>query len=227
MSFDGFPKQTLTFLNNLKKHNTREWFQDNRADYEAFVVDPSRAFVEEMGVRLADFDPGLLAEPKVNGSIRRINRDTRFSNDKTPYKDHLDFFFAHQSFKGRPLYGVRFDTKTLGLGAGQYGFEEATLARYRKRIADDKTGKPFAAALKKLDKDGFGATGQNWKRVPKGFDEDHPRAELLKHNGLFVGADLPIPKEFHTESLPTFVMRHFRKFRPVVDWLIETQPPAG
>jgi uncharacterized protein (TIGR02453 family) len=224
MGFDGFPTETITFLTQLEKNNNREWFEDHRPDYEQFVMEPSRSFVVEMGKRLADFDSEILAEPKVNGSIRRINRDTRFSPDKTRYKNHLDFFFGHQSFRGRPLYGVRFDRQTLGLGAGQNGFEEATLTRYRKRVADDNTGSELAVNLKKLQKAGFESSGQHWKRVPKGYDENHPRAELLKHNGLFVGAEMPIPAEFHTKAFPTLVMRHFRRFRPVVDWLIKTQP---
>lgn len=221
MAFDGFPRETLTFLQELGENNNRDWFQEHRQQYEEYVVEPSRAFVGAMGIRLADFDPNVLAEPKVNGSIRRINRDTRFSADKRPYKDHLEFFFPHGSFKGRPLYGVRFDARTLGLGAGQFGFDNTTLERWRSRIDDAGTGAELAATLRKLEKAGFVARGQHWKRIPKEFEADHPRAELLKHNGLFVGTDITTPPELHTKALPTLVMRHFRKFRPVVDWLAE------
>ncbi len=220
MGFAGFPKQTLTFLANLEKNNNREWFEANRSDYESFVMEPSRAFVEEMGKRLADFDPGILAEPKVNGSIRRINRDTRFSPDKTPYKDHLDFYFPHGDFKGRPLYAMRFNKKTVGFGAGLFGFDDTALKRWRHNIDDDDTGPELAKTLEKLEKAGFPPAGRHWKRVPKGFAEDHPRADLLKHNGIYVGTDIPIPAEFHTKSLPTLAMRYVRRYRPVVDWVV-------
>ncbi|MBT8199219.1 MAG: DUF2461 domain-containing protein [Acidimicrobiia bacterium] len=221
MPFNGFPKQSISFLNELKKNNNRAWFEDNRSDYEAYVMAPSREFVEEMGKRFAGFDPEVLAEPKVNSSIRRINRDTRFSADKTPYKDHLDFYFPHRAFKGRPLYAMRFNTETVGFGAGLFGFDDTMLARWRTRIDDDASGTSLARTLEKLKKAGFPPAGQHWKKVPKGFAEDHPRADLLRHNGIYVGADIPIPTEFHTKALPTLAMRHFRKFRPVVDWVTD------
>ncbi|MEM6991152.1 MAG: DUF2461 family protein, partial [Myxococcota bacterium] len=90
--FDGFPKQTLTFLKGLGANNDKAWFTAHRADYDNYFMEPAKHFVVALGERLAKSSPGIHAEPKVNGSIFRINRDVRFSKDKRPYKDHLDLW---------------------------------------------------------------------------------------------------------------------------------------
>jgi uncharacterized protein (TIGR02453 family) len=89
----AFPPDTLGFLDELRSNNAKAWFEANRARYQAAYVDAGKAFVEAIAPVLASVAPGIQAEPRVLGSIFRINRDTRFSADKRPYKDHLDFWF--------------------------------------------------------------------------------------------------------------------------------------
>ena len=87
--FNGFPRQYFTFFNQLKKNNTREWFEEHRRDYEAFVMHPAREFVTAMGQKLRQIAPGVNAVPKINQSLFKINRDVRFSKDKSHYKNML------------------------------------------------------------------------------------------------------------------------------------------
>src|SRR3954447_12759897 len=89
MTFNGFPKETFAFLEGIAAHNEKAWFEDHRDLYEAGYVAPARAFVETLGPKLKKVSPTVQFEPKVNGSLSRINRDIRFSKDKRPYKDHL------------------------------------------------------------------------------------------------------------------------------------------
>jgi uncharacterized protein (TIGR02453 family) len=93
MSFGGFPKETLAFLSDIREHNNKPWFEEHRAEYERYFLEPAKAFVVAAGDRLQEIVPIIRAEPRVLGSIIRINRDTRFSPDKRPYKDHLDLWF--------------------------------------------------------------------------------------------------------------------------------------
>jgi uncharacterized protein (TIGR02453 family) len=88
-----FPPDTLGFLRDVRRHNERTWFEANRSRYEAGYIEPAKAFVAAVAPALEAIVPGIKAEPRVLGSIFRINRDTRFSKDKRPYKDHLDFWF--------------------------------------------------------------------------------------------------------------------------------------
>jgi uncharacterized protein (TIGR02453 family) len=85
MTFSGFPKDTIRFLSGLRKNNDRSWFEGHREQYQVGFVEPAKAFVEAITPRLHKIDPGIRAEARVNGSILRLNRDLRFSKDKTPY----------------------------------------------------------------------------------------------------------------------------------------------
>ena len=85
MAFNGFSGEMLRFLADLKENNSKEWFDPHRDDYDKYVMEPSREFVIDMGDRLREVIPGIVAAPRVNQSIFRLNRDTRFSKDKSPY----------------------------------------------------------------------------------------------------------------------------------------------
>ncbi len=82
--FSGFDPGLLAFLRDLGKNNDKKWFDAHRSEYESLYLEPAKRFVEAIGPGLAKISRELRAEPRVNGAIMRINRDTRFSNDKTP-----------------------------------------------------------------------------------------------------------------------------------------------
>ena len=92
-AFKGFPRELVRFFNGLRKNNTKEWFQDHKQDYEDHVKQPSMEFVMAMGEKLKTVAPKIHAIPKVNQSLFRLNRDTRFSKDKRPYKANLGIWF--------------------------------------------------------------------------------------------------------------------------------------
>src|SRR6201999_3134726 len=115
-SFAGFPRAGLDVLAGLATDNTREYFDAHRADYETALLQPAKDFVVALGERLhARVSPGLRAEPRVNGSILRINRDTRFSSDKRPYKEYLDFWFweGEAPSRERPGLFIRLRPETV------------------------------------------------------------------------------------------------------------------
>ncbi len=100
MPFKGFPKETLEFLAALRTNNDKKWFDAHRADYESYFVEPAKDFVAALAPRLKTIDRKIHAEPRINGSILRIQRDVRFARDKSPYKDHLDLWFWTGEEKG-------------------------------------------------------------------------------------------------------------------------------
>ncbi|MEW6514797.1 MAG: TIGR02453 family protein [Pseudomonadota bacterium] len=82
-----FTKPTFAFLDELAAHNRRDWFEANKARYEALVREPALKFIAAMAPELARFAPHFRADPrKLGGSLMRVYRDTRFARDKTPYK---------------------------------------------------------------------------------------------------------------------------------------------
>lgn len=226
MTFPGFPKATSAFLRGLSKNNDKAWFDAHRDDYQSCYVGPAKALVEAMAPHLGKLSPDVHAEPRINGSIFRINRDVRFSKDKRPYKDHLDLWFW-QGPDGRrskecPGYFFRMTPTQLYVGAGMHQLDKRALGRYREAVADETSGKALEAALKKATRlAGAQVGGETYKRVPKGFDPEHPRADLLRHSGLFVEWLGPIPDEATTPKLPAWIMERYRAFAPVQRWLVE------
>ena len=82
--FSGFPTETIDFLADLRANNSKEWFDGNRKRYDEHYIGAAKEFVVAAGEALTELVPDIVAEPKVNGSIFKINRDVRFSKDKTP-----------------------------------------------------------------------------------------------------------------------------------------------
>ncbi len=189
MSFPGFPKETVRYLAGIRDHNKKEWFDAHRDDYEGAFLAPAVAFAEALAPRLRKIEPEVQVEPRVNGSLMRINRDIRFSKDKSPYKDHLDLWFWTGDRKGWDSSGFffRLTPKTLLLGAGMHRFEPPALARYRAAVLDDRKGAALAAIVAKLRKAGYDVGTESYKKVPAGVAPDHPRAALLRHGGLHAG----------------------------------------
>src|SRR5215467_12257195 len=95
-----FERTLFKFLEELKKHNNREWFQANKEWYEADVRDPILSFIASLQPALEKINPNFVADPRpVGGSMMRIYRDIRFSRDKSPYKTFVAAHFSHSHGK--------------------------------------------------------------------------------------------------------------------------------
>ena len=117
--FTGFSKEALDFIAELPSRD-KEWLAANRKLYENAVMEPAKAFAAALGERLQrDISPAIVSQPKFNGSISPINRDVRFSPDKTPYKDHLMFrWWEGANKKLAPTLMVRMSSTGTGFAAG-------------------------------------------------------------------------------------------------------------
>jgi uncharacterized protein (TIGR02453 family) len=218
-----FPRETLAFLRGIKAHNDKAWFEANRELYEAGYVAPARAFVEAIGPKLRRFAPGVRFEPRINGSIGRINRDIRFSKDKRPYKDHLDLWFWHGEKKGwnAPGFYLQISPEAVYLGTGMYGFIPEHLDIFRQSIVHPRSGKALLAAVAAVRKAGdYQIGGKTRKIPPRGFETTPGRAEYLLHEGLYAGAELPAAAAGRPDFLEICV-GHFGKTWPIGRWLLE------
>lgn len=223
-TFGGFSKETVAFFKGLKKNNSREWFERNRPIYEAHVLGPAKAFVVAMGERLKTIVPGIHAIPQINKSIFRLNRDTRFSMDPTPYKINLGILFweGDGSKKEGPGFYFHLEPPDLWLGAGTWMFSDKQILRYRRAVVDPKLGKELAkiaAGVAALE--GWEIGGQHYKRAPAGFDSNHPNAKFLLHNGLYAGYETAIPEEFYSARLIDYCMDRYSPLLPLHRWLVK------
>jgi len=230
-AFAGFPREGLEFLEGLATDNTREYFDAHRATYQSQLLQPAKDFVVALGEELrARVSAGLRAEPRINGSILRINRDTRFSTDKRPYKDHVDFWFweGDAPSRERPGLFVRLRPATVTLGAGMHSFEPTALAAYRAAVADEAAGRTLEEALAAATAlRGATVGGLAYKRVPRGFATDHPRAELLRHGALYVSGEWKLPRAVSGPAFVGWAAERLERLAPVERWLTATLPDGS
>lgn len=230
--FKGFPKEAVRFLQGLKKHNSRDWFESHRDDYDEHLIEPARSFVVAMGEGLRTIAPAVVADPRVNGSLFRLNRDTRFSKDKTPYKTNVGIFFWEGEGKRMECPGFYFhlEPPKLMVGVGMYMFPKELLDVYRDAVVDPKLGPALKKAVTKVGplvgRTGCGLDVPSYKKVPRGYDPDHPNAEFLKYKGLSAGMEAGIPKELYSPKLIAYCLDRFRKLVPLHRWLVQMNERA-
>jgi len=221
--FKGFPKETVTFFEDLKKNNRKEWFEAHRKDYEQYVKRPAEDFVMAMGKKLQQLSSHFRAIPMVNQSLFRINRDTRFSHDKTPYKTNLGIWFWEGERKRMECTGFyfHFGDGKLMLGAGMHVFSKENLARYRKAVVHQQYGPQLKKTLAAISRKGYAVHGRHYKRVPQGFDASHKLAEFLLYNGLSAMIEEKIPKAFYSGTIVDHAFSHFKRMYPLHQWLLK------
>jgi uncharacterized protein (TIGR02453 family) len=221
--FTGFNKATSDFFVQLTLNNNKAWFDEHRRQYEEDVLAPARAFIIALGEELIKFCPMINAIPAVNKSLFRINRDTRFSKDKTPYKTHLGIWLWEGQVPRMECPGFYFHLEPphLMLGGGLHIFAKHHLAAFRDLAIDKTWGPELSALVKQLADDGLEIGGRHYKRVPRGYDKEHPNAKLLLHKGLSAMHKDLIPAQFDSGALVDYCMAVYQKMLPMHKWLLE------
>jgi uncharacterized protein (TIGR02453 family) len=223
-----FTKRGLTFFRQLARNNEKAWFEAHRAEYENEVRAPMRELIEELDVRFARFAPEIGGDPK--RSMFRINRDIRFSKDKSPYKTHAAAWFHHRnaarsvgSEAGAGSAGYYFHLEPGGrsmLGAGLWMPPRPQLKKLREAIAEDP--KRFDRTVRSLPSRFGGLDDESaLKRMPRGYAEDHPAAKWLKYQSFTSGRTLT-DDQVTSKSLADFLGKEFAAVLPLVRWLNET-----
>jgi uncharacterized protein (TIGR02453 family) len=180
----SFGPELFAFLSELAANNDREWFTANKDRYEAHVLEPALAFIEDFGYRLQEISPHFRADPRrVGGSLFRIYRDTRFAKDKSPYKTNTGMHFRHERAKDAhaPGYYLHLAPGEVFAGGGIWHPDARALTAIREAIVRDPDGWRRAKRLGA----GLELRGDALKRVPSGFDKDHPHAEDIKRKDFF------------------------------------------
>ncbi len=225
-TFSGFPAEGLQFLADLEMNNERPWFQARKQLYLDNIVAPSVAFVEAMGERLQSISPHINYDTRTNGSgsMMRIYRAVRFSKDKRPYKTYIGLVFWEGSGKKTecPAFYFGLDADGAGVHVGLYGFPKPLLTAYREAVVDDKLGSELETAISQVQAAGdYQVSGQHYKRVPRGYDKDHPRADLLRHNTLAGSAPKLETAVVTSPALLDICFEHFKNMAPLQQWLVK------
>jgi uncharacterized protein (TIGR02453 family) len=205
--FGGWPRAAFDWFDGLEMDNSKEWFHANRATYDHDVKGPMVALLAELE---NEFGPGRLSRP---------NRDTRFSADKTPYKDQI---YGRIERPGGSYY-VRLWPEGFFVGGGVYMPDAQSMARLRAAIADDRTGSELERRLAAFRSAGAELILEGGlKTAPRGYSADHPRIDLLRLKHLAGGTEHRLGPWIHTTEARERVVAGWRAVTPLLDWVVES-----
>ncbi|NNM24149.1 MAG: DUF2461 domain-containing protein [Flavobacteriaceae bacterium] len=208
------PKSSFEFLKKLKANNHRDWMQENKKTYLASEKD-LKEFYAEVEAGLNENDE--IAKTKVF----RINRDIRFSKDKTPYNVHRSVSFSRAGAHRRGGYYLRLEPGKSLMAGGFFGPEPSDLLRIRKEF--EMNSDPIRKILNQNDfKKAFGGFNEEFavKTAPKGFSKDHPNLDLIRLKSFFVAHDFT-DKEVHAADFKDNLLHHYSLLRPFFDYMSE------
>jgi len=216
----SLPRRSLAFLRALKRNNRREWFQPRKEQFDADVREPMLAIVERLADDLRSIAPEIVVDPKT--AMYRIYRDTRFSENKTPYKTHVAAVFPWRGLAKHEGAGLYFHVSPdeVWMGGGMYSPQTAQLQAVREHIAGNVRrmraiveSPGFRRQVGELD-------GERLQRVPHGFPKDHAAAEYLKYRQFLAGRELPPAFACNPKFYSTLITV-FRQVAPLARFLNE------
>lgn len=218
---ESIKKSTLDFLTALKCNNDRDWLTGNRQMY-LNAKDNFESFVREIINEITLFDP-LMKGLEVKNCVFRINRDIRFSNDKSPYKTNFGAFIVRGGKKnGDKFAGYYFHIEPgkSFMAGGAYIPPAPWLSAIREKISDNPdefikilSSKDFTEYFGKLN-------GEKLKTAPKGYSSDHPQIELLKFKSFLVINEAS-DKMVLSNDYSDHVLKVFRAMKPLNDYMNE------
>jgi uncharacterized protein (TIGR02453 family) len=203
-TFSGIPPEAFRFYEELEDNNNREWWLAHKDTYDRAVKEPIAGL---LALLEPEFGPARLFRPY---------RDVRFSLDKSPYKTAQGAFATRQEGVG---YYLQVSADGLLVGGGYRSHTPAQLARFRAAADASGSGTALQEIVDTIAAAGFSIDGEKLKTVPRGFDRDHPRAELLKYKTLYSGSHLGRAEWISTEAAAEEIAGRWRQLRPLIEWV--------
>ena len=206
MGFSGFGERLTDFYDGLEADNSKAYWADNRPVYDEQVRAPMEALL------------GALEPEFGKGKIFRPYRDVRFSADKTPYKTHC-------GATAGPFY-VQVGADGVMAAGGYYQMAGDQVARFRVAVDEERRGEDLRRRLAELADAGLTVAGDRLKTRPRGFADDHPRLELLRHRSLYAWSRWPGHELLVTPEMVDVVAATWRALTPLTEWLADHVGPS-
>jgi uncharacterized protein (TIGR02453 family) len=220
MDFQGFDKDLVRFLGQLKRNNNRPWFERNKARYEEEVREPVLAFIRAIAPGIEEISPHIfVSDSKTAGSMMRPYRDTRFARSKLPYKTNVGIHFRHERGQDAhsPGFWMHIEPREFWLAAGMWKPPADALEKVRRRMAEFPND--WLAAR---DDPGFReiwqVVGDALKRPPRDFDPGHPLVEDIKRKE-FLGFHRMGMEELYRPDVADRVAACYDATRPFMKFL--------
>lgn len=207
MTFEGFPTEAFRFYADLSADNSKEFWQQHREVYERAVRAPMVALAEALSAEFGDV------------TVLRPQRDSRFSNDKSPYKIYQGAYVDLAVCLG---FWVQIDATGLYASGRFYPYDPKEVARYRAAVDDAGTGAELESVVADLRRSGCEIGGERLRTRPRGYPESHPRLDLLRHKKLDVGRRFAVESWLHSPEALDRVRATWHDVRPLLDWVAKT-----
>lgn len=219
--FNGFSQVGLNFLQNVRIHNSREWFIENRSIYDNELVIPFRSLVELLSPDMLAIDSWLETKPAVGKTLSRINRDTRFSHDKSLYRDRLWLTFKRPSkdWKEAPAYFFEISPDAYRYGLGYYCAPKQTMDLFRHEINQDP--EKFLKIVRGLKKP-FELVGESYKR-PLIKDQPENIAQWYNKKSFAVMVTCTQIEDTFDEHIAAILLKGFKRLSPLYDYLMKVE----
>ncbi len=220
-SYPGLPRETPQYLRALAAHNDRAWFEHHRKAYETAWKTPALDLIEALAPFCQSCTPRLEAVPKPGGSLRRIHRDIRFSNDKTPYSAtmHLRLTLTGGASKHAGMHLV-LHPDHLAFGAGEFGLSPEALSRFRTRVQNPKDRATLLKAAAEAEAAGSAWDAPDLKRLPSGFTAEPEWDHLLRRKSIILrGQTEGLPDWLFTPDCLTHLQPLIAAHLPLLAWL--------
>ena len=217
--FPGFSAEAMQLFRGLARNNRREWFQPRKPVFDQQVRTPMLQLVEAVNGAMKRFAPEYVTDPAK--AVYRFYRDTRFSKDKTPYKDHIAASFRHRHLVGEgggAGYYFAVSHKNVAFGGGIYMPSPETLLAVRGHVAEHHLEFRKLIASRTVKRLLGDMHGEQLSRVPKGFCAEHPAADLLRHKQFLLYLEVP-PDIATTPELYDAVVTRFKAMTPFLQFL--------
>jgi len=220
-----FTKKTLTFLRGLDRNNSKAWFDEHRTEYQEHLREPYLALAEDLCEAVGLGEPEYELDPK--RAIYRINRDIRFSNDKTPYKTNLGITVGRREKHDPswPAYTVRIGLDGIAIGGGLYMPEPALRDHVRRWFAANPSAASSVLADTKYTTYFTEISGERNKRLPKDLAELAATEPLVFNKQWIFWAEWPDPKLLLDPDLDQFIMERWQAGRALNDVLKRAVTP--
>lgn len=215
-----FSKKTFAFLRDLAANNNRAWFAANKPRYENDLRGPYLRLIADLQAPLAKISSHYRADPRAQGgSLFRIHRDTRFANDKTPYKTWAGARFGHERRREieAPSFYMHLQPRDCFAGGGIWHPESSTLKKIRDFLADNPAAWKKAVHSKAFE-ERFEFWGERLTRPPRGFDPEHELIEDIKLKNYAAGQGFPDTLACSDELHP-YLVDTFKRIAPMIDYL--------
>lgn len=220
------PAEGIQFLRQLKRNNDREWFQARKEIFDSKLRAPMETVVEQVNAKLATIAPSYVSDPKK--AIFRIYRDTRFSNDKTPYKTHLGALFSKRGMAKLSGGAFYFHVAPEGVvvAGGVYFADPKALLQLRNHLSEHHAELGALLKVKNVKSLCGDLHGESLSRPPKGFAADHPAVDLIKRKQWYFDLTLEVDEATKPAFAQTLVKR-FQAMLPVVEFLNRGLAPTA